>query len=260
MFGSLLRRPAQRMALRLARVNPITNTAAAVGVRWMSNDAKKPLNKYSAKVTNTATMGAGQAMLFGTGMNEADMSRAQVQIASMWWSGNPCNAHLRDLGDAVAAGVKAAGCVPMQINTIGISDAISMGTNGMSYSLPSRDLIADSIEMSMAGMWYDANISIPGCDKNMPGAIMAMARMNRPSIMVYGGSILPGCTSAGTTIDVATTMESFGMLVAGKITSDQRNDMIRNACPGPGGCGGMYTANTSTYAFAAGVTAASHCI
>src|ERR1051325_10327052 len=151
-----------------------------------------PLNKYSARITQEKVQGASQAMLYATGLTETDMDKPQVGISSMWYEGNPCNMHLLGLAEKVKEGVAAAGLVPMRFNTIGVSDGISMGTEGMSYSLQSRDLIADSIETVMAGQWYDANISIPGCDKNMPGCMMAIGRLNRPSLMVYGGTIKPG--------------------------------------------------------------------
>ena len=174
------------------------------------------------------------------------MSKAQVGISSVWFSGNPCNMHLLDLNHRVKKGVERAGLIGYQFNTIGVSDAISMGTKGMRYSLQSRDLIADSIETTMGGQWYDANISIPGCDKNMPGVIMAMGRVNRPSLMVYGGTIKPGCaaTQDNADIDIVSAFQSYGQFITGDISEDQRFDIIRHACPGEGACGGMYTANT----------------
>lgn len=185
-------------------------------------------------------------MLYGTGMSEVDLSKAQVGISSVWYSGNPCNMHLMSLSDIVKKGVAKAGLAPMQFNTIGVSDAISMGTTGMRYSLQSRDLIADSVETVMQGQWYDANISLPGCDKNMPGVVMAMGRVNRPSIMVYGGTINPGCakTQSNADIDIVSAFQAYGQFLSGDITEEQRFDIIRNACPGGGACGGMYTANT----------------
>src|SRR5213082_75735 len=151
------------------------------------------LNKYSAKITQPKSQGGSQAMLIGTGLTPDDLNKAQVGIASVWYEGNPCNMHLNQLADKVKEGVQAAGLAGMRFNTIGVSDGISMGTDGMSFSLQSRDLIADSIETVMGAQWYDALIAIPGCDKNMPGCVMAMARLNRPSIMVYGGTIKAGC-------------------------------------------------------------------
>lgn len=174
------------------------------------------------------------------------MSKAQVGISSVWYSGNPCNMHLLDLNHKVKEGVERAGLIGYQFNTIGVSDAISMGTKGMRYSLQSRDLIADSIETVMGGQWYDANISIPGCDKNMPGVIMAMGRVNRPSLMVYGGTIKPGCaaTQNNADIDIVSAFQAYGQFITGEINEEQRFDIIRSACPGAGACGGMYTANT----------------
>uniref|UniRef100_H3GB83 dihydroxy-acid dehydratase n=1 Tax=Phytophthora ramorum TaxID=164328 RepID=H3GB83_PHYRM len=188
--------------------------------------------------------GASQAMLYATGMSEDDMNKPQVGIASMWWEGNPCNMHLLDLAGEVKKGVNAAGLVGLRFNTIGVSDGISMGTDGMSYSLQSRELIADSIETVMGGQWYDGNICIPGCDKNMPGCVIAMARVNRPSLMVYGGTIRAGCSSKGETLDIVSAFQAYGEYIAGRITEEERHDIIRNACPGAGACGGMYTANT----------------
>ena len=185
-------------------------------------------------------------MLYATGMTEADMSKAQVGISSVWYSGNPCNMHLMQLNDKIKEGVEKAGLIGMQFNTIGVSDGISMGTTGMRYSLQSRDLIADSIETVMGGQWYDANISIPGCDKNMPGVIMAMGRANRPSLMVYGGTIAAGCGAKprNSKLDIVSAFQSYGQYLYGEIDEEERFDIIRNAIPGCGACGGMYTANT----------------
>lgn len=185
-------------------------------------------------------------MLYATGMTEEGLNRAQVGISSVWWSGNPCNMHLLELNHKVKEGVERAGLIGYQFNTVGVSDGISMGTKGMRYSLQSRDLIADSIETVMGGQWYDANISIPGCDKNMPGVIMAMGRVNRPSLMVYGGTIKPGCaaTQDNADIDIVSAFQAYGQFITGEINEEQRFDVIRHACPGQGACGGMYTANT----------------
>jgi dihydroxy-acid dehydratase len=185
-------------------------------------------------------------MLYATGMSEEDMNKAQVGISSVWYSGNPCNMHLLDLNNKVNEGVKRAGMIGMQFNTIGVSDGISMGTKGMRYSLQSREIIADSIETVMGGQWYDANISIPGCDKNMPGVVMAMGRVNRPSIMVYGGTIQPGCakTLNNQSIDIVSAFQAYGQFITGEINEEERFDIIRHACNGQGACGGMYTANT----------------
>jgi dihydroxy-acid dehydratase len=204
---------------------------------------KSQLNKFSSRITQPKSQGASQAMLYATGMVEADMAKAQVGIASMWYEGNPCNMHLLQLAEKVKEGVQSAGLVGLRFNTIGVSDGIAMGTDGMSYSLQSRDLIADSIETVMAAQWYDANISLPGCDKNMPGCIMAMARLNRPSLMIYGGTIRAGCMD-DKKLDVVSAFQSYGEYLAGNIDEPTRSSIVRHACPGAGACGGMYTANT----------------
>jgi dihydroxy-acid dehydratase len=209
------------------------------------------LNKYSSRITQPKSQGASQAMLYATGMTDADMIKPQVGIASVWYEGNPCNMHLLALADKVRAGVAAAGMVGLRFNTVGVSDGISMGTDGMSYSLQSRDLIADSIETVMAAQWYDANVSIPGCDKNMPGCVMAMARLNRPSLMVYGGTIRAGHGDHGQKLDVVSAFQSYGQFLSGSIDDRQRHEIIRHACPGAGACGGMYTANTMAAAIEA---------
>ncbi|MDH5423240.1 MAG: dihydroxy-acid dehydratase, partial [Acidimicrobiia bacterium] len=159
------------------------------------------LNRYSRRITQVPAQGASQAMLYATGLTRADMDKAQIGIASMWYEGNSCNMHLNDLAAKVKEGVVAADLVGMRFNTIGVSDGISMGTDGMSYSLQSRDLIADSIETVMGAQWYDGLIALPGCDKNMPGTIMAMGRLNRPGIMVYGGTIRAGVGTSGEPLD-----------------------------------------------------------
>ena len=208
------------------------------------------LNRYSARVTRPKSQGASQAMLYGTGLTDADMDKPQVGIASVWYEGNTCNMHLLQLAERVKAGVVASGLVGMRFNTIGVSDGISMGTEGMSYSLQSRDLIADSIETVMSAQWYDANISIPGCDKNMPGCLMAMGRLNRPALMIYGGTIRPGHRGPDT-LDVISAFQSYGQYLAGSIDDDARREIVRLSCPGPGACGGMYTANTMAAAIEA---------
>ncbi|MCJ1244326.1 dihydroxy-acid dehydratase ilv3 [Trapelia coarctata] len=241
-----LRAPAARAAhrsLKPARtIRPLSTTPA----RRKQESASPQLNKTSQHVTQPKSQGASQAMLYATGFEPSDMSKAQVGISSVWYSGNPCNMHLMDLNNRVKEGVQRAGLLGMQFNTIGVSDAISMGTIGMRYSLQSRDLIADSIETVMGGQWYDGNISIPGCDKNMPGVIMAMGRVNRPSLMVYGGTIKPGCakTQNNADIDIVSAFQAYGQFITGEINEEQRFDIIRHACPGGGACGGMYTANT----------------
>ena len=212
----------------------------------------EPLNRYSQRITQPRSQGASQAMLYGTGMTEEDMAKPQVGIASVWYEGNTCNMHLLDLAAKVKEGVAGTGLQGMRFNTIGVSDGISMGTEGMSYSLQSRDLIADSIETVMGAQWYDALVALPGCDKNMPGCLIAMGRLNRPAIMVYGGTIRPGCTSfrdkddsqAETPRDIVSAFQSYGEYLAGKITDEQRQEIVRVSCPGAGACGGMYTANT----------------
>ena len=209
------------------------------------------LNRTSARITQEKSQGASQAMLYATGLRPEDMAKAQVGIASVWYEGNSCNMHLNDLAAKVKQGVQAAGLVGMRFNTIGVSDGISMGTEGMSYSLQSRDLIADSIETVMAAQWYDANISLPGCDKNMPGCIMAMARINRPSLMIYGGTIKPGHSRTGEPLDIVSAFQCYGEFIAGRIDEDARADIVRHACPGAGACGGMYTANTMACAIEA---------
>jgi len=210
----------------------------------------KPLNRYSSRITQPKSQGASQAMLHGTGLTDADMDKAQVGISSVWYEGNTCNMHLNDLAARVREGVQAAGLVGMRFNTIGVSDGISMGTDGMSYSLQSRDLIADSIETVMCAQWYDANISLPGCDKNMPGCLIAMGRLNRPSLMIYGGTIKPGHYK-GKTLDIVSAFQSYGEFIAGKIDEETRHNIVDNSCPGAGACGGMYTANTMASAIEA---------
>lgn len=213
-----------------------------------SASSKPELNKYSRVVTQPKSQPASQAMLYATGFDMEDFAKAQVGVSSVWWSGNPCNSHLLDFNFKISEGVNRAGLKAMQFNTIGVSDGISMGTKGMRYSLQSREIIADSIETQTMAEHYDANISIPGCDKNMPGCLIAMARINRPSIMVYGGTIRGGHgTCGGTmgkTLDVVSAFQSYGQYIAGSIDETTRQDIVRHSCPGPGACGGMYTANT----------------
>ncbi len=210
----------------------------------------KPLNQYSRRITEPRSQGASQAMLYGTGLAESDMSKPQVGIASVWFEGNTCNMHLNDLALKVKQGVVAAGLVGMRFNTIGVSDGISMGTDGMSYSLQSRDIIADSIETLMAAHWYDALVALPGCDKNMPGCIMAMGRLNRPALMIYGGTIRAGHWEARK-LDIVSAFQSYGEYIAGVIDDQTRQQIVRHACPGAGACGGMYTANTMASAIEA---------
>ena len=209
------------------------------------------LNKISRHITQPKSQGGSQAMLYGVGLTPEDMNKAQVGIGSVWYEGNPCNMHLRDLGDKVKEGVTAAGLVGMRFNTVGVSDAISMGTEGMSYSLQSRDLIADSIETIMGAQWYDALIAIPGCDKNMPGCLIAMGRLNRPAIMVYGGTIRAGCTPRHPKLDIVSAFQVYGEYLAGKMPDEEREEVVRCSIPGAGACGGMYTANTMASAIEA---------
>ena len=204
----------------------------------------KKLNKTSERITQPKSQGASQAMLYATGLTEQDMDKAQVGIASCWLEGNPCNMHLLELSAKVKQGVLEAGLVGFRFNTIGVSDGISMGTEGMSYSLQSRDLIADSIETVMGGQWYDGLVAIPGCDKNMPGCMMAMGRLDRPALMIYGGTIRPGHSRSGEKLDIVSAFQSYGEYIAKNIDEESRCDVVRHACPGAGACGGMYTANT----------------
>ncbi|KAK4266397.1 hypothetical protein QN277_027328 [Acacia crassicarpa] len=208
------------------------------------------LNKYSSRITEPKSQGASQAVLHGVGLSEDDLDKPQIGISSVWYEGNTCNMHLLKLSEEVKKGVQEAGMIGFRFNTIGVSDAISMGTRGMCYSLQSRDLIADSIETVMSAQWYDGNISIPGCDKNMPGTIMAMGRLNRPSIMIYGGTIKPGHFQ-GNTYDIVSAFQCYGEFVSGSISDEQRQNVILNSCPGAGACGGMYTANTMASAIEA---------
>lgn len=208
------------------------------------------LNRYSSRITLPRSQGASQAMLYGVGLSDSDLQKPQVGIASVWYEGNTCNMHLLRLAEKVKQGVEQAGMVGLRFNTIGVSDGISMGTEGMSFSLQSRDLIADSVETVMQAQWYDANVSLPGCDKNMPGVLMAMARVDRPALMVYGGTIRAG-RYRGDKVDVISAFQSYGEFLAGRIDDEARRGILRNACPGPGACGGMYTANTMAAAIEA---------
>jgi len=208
------------------------------------------LNKYSRQLTQVRSQVGSQAMLYGVGLTDEDMQKPQVGIASMGWEGNPCNMHLNRLAREVKAGVQEAGMVGLIFHTIGVSDGISMGTEGMKFSLLSRDLIADSIETVMRAQWYDANVSLPGCDKNMPGSAMAAARVNRPTIIVYGGTIRAG-RLGDQKLDIVSAFEAYGKWLAKEITEEQLREILRNACPGEGACGGMYTANTMASALEA---------
>ena len=208
------------------------------------------LNKYSSRITQPKSQGASQAMLYGTGMTPEDMNKAQVGIGSVWYEGNTCNMHLLDLALEVKKAVVQENLVGMRFNTVGVSDGISMGTDGMSYSLQSRDLIADSIETIMGAQWYDALIALPGCDKNMPGCLIAMGRLNRPALMVYGGTIRAGKWN-GHSLDIVSAFQCYGQYISGQIDEETRANIVRRSCPGAGACGGMYTANTMASAIEA---------
>ncbi|MEX0994702.1 MAG: dihydroxy-acid dehydratase, partial [Balneolaceae bacterium] len=201
------------------------------------------LNKFSSRLTQEQSQVGSRAMLYAAGLSEDDMNKPQVGIASTGWDGNPCNMHLNDLAAHIKKSVWASDLVGFVFHSIGVSDGISMGTRGMKYSLPSRDIIADSIETVMGAQWYDANISVVGCDKNMPGSVMAMARLNRPSMMVYGGTIRPGKLN-GEKLDIVSAFESYGQFLSGEIDEDRMEKVLKHACPTAGACGGMYTANT----------------
>ena len=208
------------------------------------------LNKYSRHVTQDPSQPAAQAMLHAIGLSKNDLFKAQIGIASTGWDGNPCNMHLNDLAKDIKKGVNSEGLVGLVFNTIGVSDGISMGTAGMRFSLPSRDIIADSIETVVSAQWYDGLIAVVGCDKNMPGALMALGRLNRPGIIVYGGTIAPGC-HAGKNLDVVSAFEALGQKLSGEINQETFENVILKACPGAGACGGMYTANTMASAIEA---------
>jgi dihydroxy-acid dehydratase len=208
------------------------------------------LNKYSKTITQDPTQPAAQAMLYGIGLTDNDLAKAQVGIASMGYDGNTCNMHLNDLAKVVKQSVWDNEMVGLIFNTIGISDGISNGTDGMRYSLVSRDIIADSIESVVGGFYYDGLITIPGCDKNMPGSIMAMGRLNRPSIMVYGGTIAAG-KYKGEDLNIISSFEALGKKIAGTLNDEDFKGIVRNSCPGAGACGGMYTANTMASAIEA---------
>ncbi len=211
---------------------------------------KKELNTYSKRVTQDPTQPAAQAMLHAIGLTEEDFQKAFVGIASTGYEGNPCNMHLNDLAKHVKEGTQSEGLVGLIFNTIGVSDGISMGTPGMRYSLPSRDVIADSMETVVQAMSYDGLVTVVGCDKNMPGALMAMLRLNRPSVLLYGGTIDAGCHN-GQKLDVVSAFEAWGQKVAGSINETEYKSVIQKACPGAGACGGMYTANTMASAIEA---------
>ena len=208
------------------------------------------LNRYSKTITQDPTQPAAQAMLYGIGLTDDDLKKAQVGVVSMGWDGNTCNMHLNDLAKIVKQGVWDSDMVGLIFNTIGVSDGISNGTDGMRYSLVSRDVIADSIETVCGAQYYDALIALPGCDKNMPGSIMAMGRLNRPAIMVYGGTIAPGHYK-GQDLNIVSSFEALGQKIAGNLSEGDFKGIVMHSCPGAGACGGMYTANTMASAIEA---------
>jgi len=208
------------------------------------------LNKYSKTITQDPTQPAAQAMLYGIGLTDADLKKAQVGIVSMGYDGNTCNMHLNDLAKTIKQGVWENDLVGLIFNTIGVSDGISNGTDGMRYSLVSRDIIADSIEAVCGAQYYDGLIAVPGCDKNMPGSVIAMGRLNRPAIMVYGGTIAPGHYK-GQDLNIVSSFEALGQKIAGQLTEEDFIGIVKNSCPGAGACGGMYTANTMAAAIEA---------
>ena len=248
-----------RQTTRLALCRALSSSSSVGGISTYEAvmpdaDNKDKPNKYSAVITQRKTQGAGQAQLYATDVGKVPdgMNKPQVGIASVWYEGNPCNMHLLDIAQAAKEAVEKRGNVGLRFNSIGVSDGISNGTDGMAYSLQSRDLIADGIETVMGAQFYDANISIPGCDKNMPGCIMAMARVNRPAVMVYGGTIRAGCRPGKSEkLDIISAFQAYGEYVTGGIDDDERLSVVRSACPGPGACGGMYTANTMASAIEA---------
>src|SRR3954466_1622534 len=210
----------------------------------------KELNKYSRTITQDPTQPAAQAMLYGIGLTDDDLKKPQVGIVSMGYDGNTCNMHLNDLAKLVKQGVWDNDLVGLIFNTIGVSDGISNGTEGMRYSLVSRDIIADPIEAVCGAEYYAAVIALPGCDKNMPGSIIAMGRLNRPAIMVYGGTVAPGHYN-GQDLNIVSAFEALGQKIAGTITEADFKSIVKGSCPGAGACGGMYTANTMAAAIEA---------
>jgi dihydroxy-acid dehydratase len=208
------------------------------------------LNKYSRTITQEESLPGAQAMLHAIGMDDEDLKKAQVGIVSTGWEGNPCNMHLNDLAKDIKRGVQSQDLIGLIFHTIGVSDGMSMGTSGMRYSLPSRDLIADSVETVAGAQWYDAVIAVVGCDKNMPGAMIGLGRLNRPAILMYGGTIKPGCLN-DKVLDIVSPFEAYGQKVKGEITATELKEITRHACPGAGACGGMYTANTMASAIEA---------
>ncbi|MES2732430.1 MAG: dihydroxy-acid dehydratase [Bacteroidota bacterium] len=211
---------------------------------------EKAINSYSRRITQDPTQPAAQAMLYAIGLKDEDFKKAQVGIASTGWEGNPCNMHLNALAAQIKLGIQESEMLGLIFHTIGVSDGMSMGTTGMSFSLPSRDIIADSIETVASAQWYDAIVPIVGCDKNMPGAMIALGRLNRPAVLVYGGTIRPGVYK-NENLNVVSAFEALGQKIAGTISEEDYKGVIKNACPGAGACGGMYTANTMAAAIEA---------
>ncbi|KIM29980.1 hypothetical protein M408DRAFT_328418 [Serendipita vermifera MAFF 305830] len=214
-----------------------------------STKSKEPLNRYSKTVTQPKDQGASQAMLYATDgiVDDSDLQKPMVGVGSVWYEGNPCNMHTLELGRIIKKSISRANMIGYQFGTVGVSDGISMGTSGMSYSLQSRDLIADQVETAVGGHWLDGVACVPACDKNMPGVLIAMGRLNRPAIMVYGGTIRPGSCEGAPQLDIVSAFQSYGQyLQEGQTDKAEktRYDTVRHACPGPGACGGMYTANT----------------
>lgn len=249
----MLSTPKHRLGSRLAfssRRSFVTSTPVKnVDDAGSAAPPKPVMNRYSRTVTQPKTQGASQAMLYATeGVNsDDDFKKAMIGVASVWYEGNPCNRHLLGLGQRVKKSVIDAGMIGYQFGTVGVSDGISMGTSGMSYSLQSRDLIADQVETAAGGHWLDGLAVIPGCDKNMPGVLIALGRLNRPGLMVYGGTIKPGSCEGAPQLDVVSAFQSYGKyLQDGRTEAAEREryNTVRHACPGPGACGGMYTANT----------------
>ena len=208
------------------------------------------LNKYSRNITQDESLPAAQAMLYGIGLEEGDLNKAQIGIASTGFEGNPCNMHLNRLAKQIKDNLSSDGMIGLIFNTIGVSDGITNGTSGMTYSLISREVIADSIETIVNAQFYDGLISVVGCDKNMPGAIIAMGRLNRPSILVYGGTIKSG-EYKNQSLNIVSAFEAYGKKIKGEISEKDYKGIIKNSIPGPGACGGMYTANTMSSAIEA---------
>lgn len=240
------RQPARRTALRAEDDDKPMN------LYDLPKEGEPWLNRYSSTLTRQKKQGASQAMLYATGLTIEDMPKAQVGVGSIWYDGNPCNMHLLEMGTVVRKSCQEAGLVGYRFNAVGVSDGISMGTTGMRYSLQSRDLIADSVETVMGAQWYDGLVAIPGCDKNMPGVVMGMARLNRPAFMIYGGTIRAGeQPSTGESLDIVSAFQSYGAYVYDKVEEEERAEIVRHSCPGQGACGGMYTANTMATAIEA---------